>query len=262
MAALLPRADQGAKVVPVGGGKLGLEIAGTVVKDRKDRIAFLKAHAGVSVFDAKLDDLLPKPSKKVKDGIQAADLVLITSQEIDELCEADNITQARRQMDGVLSDLRRGFRVLADLGVKTIVLAADHGHLFGEEVGEDMKIEAPGGETADLHRRVWVGVGGTSEPSYLRTSLQVAGRGERPRPGHALDLGLLQVQGWGQGLLPRRPLAPGGDHPGRGHDPDRSGAVGTAHRHPVDADARAPRSSRPGSSRSRSAGQSSGPVRD
>ncbi len=68
-----------------------------------------------------------------------------------------------------------GFRVLADHGIKRIVLAADHGHLFGEEIGEDMKIEAPGGETADLHRRVWVGVGGTSEPSYLRTSLKALG---------------------------------------------------------------------------------------
>ncbi|GAC1467529.1 MAG: PglZ domain-containing protein [Isosphaeraceae bacterium] len=175
MASLLPRADQGARVVSVNNGKLGLEVGGTVIKDRKDRVAFLKAHAGVPVADAKLDDLLPKPSKKLKDAIGAADLVLITSQEIDALCEADNITQARRQMDGVLNDLRRGFRVLSDLGVKTIVLAADHGHLFGEEVGEDMKIEAPGGTTADLHRRVWVGVGGTSEPSYMRASLKSLG---------------------------------------------------------------------------------------
>jgi hypothetical protein len=119
--------------------------------------------------------LLPKPSKKVRDGIQGAALVLITSQEIDELCEADNITQARRQMDGVLNDLRRGFRALASLGVKAIVLADDHGHLSGEEVGEDMKIEAPGGDTADLHRRVWVGQGGTSEPSYLRAPLRTFG---------------------------------------------------------------------------------------
>ncbi len=108
MAALLPRADQGARVVPVGLGKLGLQIDRTVIKDRKDRVAFLKVHAGVPVFDAKLDDLLPKPSKKVKDGIQSVRLVLVTSQEIDELCEADNITQARRQMDGVLNDLRGG----------------------------------------------------------------------------------------------------------------------------------------------------------
>jgi len=175
MAALLPRANQSAKVVPVGGGKLGLEIDGIVLKDRKDRIAFLKTHAGVSVFDAKLDDLLPKPQKKVREGIQNAQLILVTSQEIDELCEADNIAQARLQMDGVLGHLRRGVRVLSDLGIKTIILTADHGHLFTEEISEDMKIDAPGGQTEDLHRRVWVGVGGTAEPSYLRASLNSLG---------------------------------------------------------------------------------------
>jgi hypothetical protein len=175
MAALLPKAHEAAKVVGVGGGKLGLEIAGKVIKDRKDRVAFLKEHAGVSVFDAKLDDLLPKPGKKVKDGIQNNQLILITSQEIDELGEADNMAQARLQIDGVLSHLRRGVRVLADHGIKTIVLVADHGHLFADEIGEDMKIEAPGGKVEDLHRRVWVGVGGNTEPSYLRTSLASLG---------------------------------------------------------------------------------------
>lgn len=171
MAALLPNANQSAKVVSVGGGKLALEISGAVIKDRKDRVAFLKEHAGVLVFDAKLEDLLPKPTKKVKDGVQSSQLILITSQEIDELGEADNMAQARLQIDGVLGQLRRGVRVLADHGIKNIVLVADHGHLFADEIGEDMKIEAPGGKVEDLHRRVWVGVGGTSEPSYLRTSL-------------------------------------------------------------------------------------------
>lgn len=175
MAALLPKAHEAAKVVGVGGGKLGLEIAGKVIKDRKDRVAFLKEHAGVTVFDAKLDDLLPKPGRKIKDGIQNNQLILITSQEIDELGEADNMAQARLQIDGVLSHLRRGVRVLADHGIKTIVLVADHGHLFADEIGEDMKIEAPGGKVEDLHRRVWVGVGGNSEPSYLRTPLASVG---------------------------------------------------------------------------------------
>jgi hypothetical protein len=138
-------------------------------------VAFLKEHAGVSVFDAKLDDLLPKPTKKVKDGIQNSQLILITSQEIDDLGEADNMAQARLQIDGVLSHLRRGVRVLADHGIETIVLVADHGHLFADEIGDDMKIEAPGGKVEDLHRRVWVGVGGNSEPSYLRTSLASLG---------------------------------------------------------------------------------------
>ena len=175
MAALLPKAHEAAKVVSVGGGKLALEINGKIIKDRKDRVAFLKEQAGAPVFDAKLDDLLPKPGKKVKDGIQNAQLILITSQEIDELGEADNLSQARLQIDGVLSHLRRGVRVLADHGIKTIVLAADHGHLFADEIGEDMKIEAPGGQVEDLHRRVWIGVGGTSETSYLRASLTSLG---------------------------------------------------------------------------------------
>jgi PglZ domain-containing protein len=175
MAALLPKAHESAMVVSVGGGKLALEIGGKVIRDRKDRVAFLNEHAGVPVFDAKLEDLLPKPTKKVKEGIENARLILITSQEIDELCEQDNIAQARLQIDGVLGHLRRGVRVLADHGVKTIVLTSDHGHLFADEIGEDMKIDAPGGKVEDLHRRVWVGVGGTSEPSYLRTSLASLG---------------------------------------------------------------------------------------
>lgn len=175
MAALLPGADSDAKVVAEGGGKLALEIGGTVIKDRKDRVAFLKKHVDVEVFDANLDNLLPKPSKKVREGIANAQLILVTSQEIDELCEQGNIQQARRQMDGVLNDLRRGLRVLLDLGVQRIVLAADHGHIFGEELSEDMKIDSPGGDTVDLHRRVWVGHGGKADEAFLRAPLKVLG---------------------------------------------------------------------------------------
>ena len=171
MAALLPGAQNAVKVVAAGSGKLALEIRGTVIKDRKDRVAFLKKYAGVKVFDTKLDNLLPRPSKRVREGIANAQLILVTSQEIDELCERDNITQARRQMDGVLNDLRRGIRVLLDLGLQRIVLTADHGHLFGEELSEDMKVDAPGGETVDLHRRVWVGHGGTADDAFLRAPL-------------------------------------------------------------------------------------------
>lgn len=175
MASLLPKAHESLKVVGAGGGKLAVEINGKIIKDRKDRVAYLKENASVSVFDAKLEDLLPKPSKKVRDGIQANQLILITSQEIDELGEADNMAQARLQIDEVLGQLRRGVRVLADHGVQTIVVVADHGHIFADEMGEDMKIDSPGGKVEDLHRRAWIGVGGTSESSYLRTSLASLG---------------------------------------------------------------------------------------
>ena len=175
MAALLPGAQGDAKVVTAGSGKLALEIGGVVIKDRKDRVALLKKRAGVEVYDTKLDNLLPKPSKKVREGIENAKLILVTSQEIDELCERDNITQARRQMDGVLNDLRRGVRILVDMGIERIILAADHGHLFADELTEDMKVDAPGGDTADLHRRVWVGHGGNADDAFLRAPLTALG---------------------------------------------------------------------------------------
>ena len=38
-----------------------------------------------------------------------------------------------------------------------------------------MKIDAPGGKTADLHRRVWIGEGGTADASFMRTSLRSLG---------------------------------------------------------------------------------------
>ena len=171
MAALLPDAHGVAKVVTAGSGKLALEINGTVIGDRKDRLTFLKKHADVEVFDTKLDNLLPKPAKKVCEGIENGQLILVTSQEIDEICEQDNIPQARRQMDGILNDLRRGIRMLVELGVERIILTADHGHLFSDELSEDMKIDSPRGETVDLHRRVWVGIGGIADDAFLRMPL-------------------------------------------------------------------------------------------
>jgi PglZ domain len=179
MAALLPITQTPVTVVSVGDGKLALEIGGTCIKDRKDRVNFLITHAGagITVFEAKLEDLLPKPGKRVREGINNANLVLITSQEIDAMGEEDNISLARQTMDEILRQLRKAFRILGQLGVRTIIFTADHGHLFADELGGDMKIDAPGGDTKDLHRRIWVGHGGTADPSYLRTRLADFGIG-------------------------------------------------------------------------------------
>ena len=168
MAGLVPHGNQRPALVPAAEGKIALRIGDTTLKDRKDRVRFLKLTANVDVFDAKLEDLLPSPKKKIRDGIAAAKLVLITSQEIDDLGERDNIPLARRTMDDMLLQLRRAFRILSSLGIKHIIVAADHGYLFGEELGDDMKIDPPGGQTVDLHRRVWVGRGGDADDRFLR----------------------------------------------------------------------------------------------
>ena len=171
MAALLPGEDKQVLVSPSTEGKLALSIGGTIIKDRKDRINYLKAHSGAQVFEVKLEDLLPSPKKRVEEGIRSAQLILVTSQEIDAVGEGDNVPHARRFMDDVLHQLHRAFRVLANLGIENIVFVADHGYLFGDELDDAMKISAPGGETADLHRRVWVGRGGNADPAFLRARL-------------------------------------------------------------------------------------------
>ncbi|MHC5729307.1 MAG: PglZ domain-containing protein, partial [Nostoc sp.] len=157
--------------------KLGLEINGTVVKDRPGRIKFLQDNTGVNIFVTKLGDLLPKPKKKERESIQQAKLILVTSQEIDAIGEGDNVRLARRTMDEILNELKKAFRILSELGVEAIIFAADHGYLFGEELTDDMKIDSPGGDTADLHRRVWVGKGGRADTAFLRAKLSDFGLG-------------------------------------------------------------------------------------
>lgn len=180
MAALMPGAESGARVVEVSDGKLGLEVGGTVLRERKDRVACLRKwgeRASKTVYETKLEDLFSH-TKKLRASVKEADLVFVTSQEIDEQGELGNIPTARQFMDQVLSMLPRAIKLLADLGCETIILASDHGYVFGEELDTDMKIDPPGGQTKDLHRRVWIGVGGSREDSFLRMPLSRMGLAE------------------------------------------------------------------------------------
>jgi len=172
MAALMPGAERDATVVNVGGGKLALEIDATVLKDRASRLAWLKGQARARVAVATVDQMLPRPKKALDQELKDAELILITSQEIDALCEGDNIHLARKVMDDMLPELAKVVQKLRDYGCARIVVTADHGYLFGDELDTDMKIEPPGGRTDDLHRRVWVGSGGAASASYLRAPLK------------------------------------------------------------------------------------------
>ena len=159
MAALMPETDRGMTLVDVGAGRVGIQVGDVVLKDRASRVKhFQSTIAGRSVV-LKLNELM-KPSKKRQQEIIVADVLLVTSQEIDRRGEeTEDEEEARRFMDEVLEKLRRGIRRLASLGVCYMVLAADHGHLFIEELDDAMKIDPPGGQTVDLHPRVWIGRG-------------------------------------------------------------------------------------------------------
>jgi hypothetical protein len=195
MAALMPGAEGEVRVVPAGEGKVGLQIGNTLLKDRQGRLAWLRKQVTEPLVITSLEEMLPKPAPALHSELQQAQLILVTSQEIDELAEQDNIRLARKVMDDVLADLARLVRKLREYGCKTIVVAADHGYLFGDELDSSMKIDPPGGQTIDLHRRVWIGRGGSASDAYLRTSLASFGLSDNLDIAVSWGLGAFKVAG-------------------------------------------------------------------
>ena len=169
MAALMPDADKGMELVDVGGGRVGIRIGTALLKDRSSRVKHFQESTQGTTLVLKLDDLMRLPKKR-REAIAEANLILVTSQEIDRRGEEmEDEAEARRFMDEVLEKLRQGIRRLASLGVRRIVVAADHGHLFVEQLEQAMKIDPPGGQTVDLHPRTWIGRGGTETSGVLRS---------------------------------------------------------------------------------------------
>jgi len=176
MAALMPGAENGMELVCTQAGKLAVQIGSTVIKDRSGRMKHLEQVADTKFVLCKLGEIV-KPSKKRQDEIRDAALVAVTSQEMDRLGEDAEEEEVRLYMDEILEKLRRGIRRLASLGAKNIVVTADHGHLFGETIESGMKMDPPGGKTVELHRRVWIGKGGTEGKGYIRVKASQLGLG-------------------------------------------------------------------------------------
>ena len=209
MAALLPGAERAR--VALQNGALTLQIGDVLLKDRSERIKYLQS-LYPDLIDVKLSDLVPRPKKAQEAAIRKADFVLVTSQEIDETGETDQ-EFARLQMDNVLLQLQQGLRILAKCGIQTIIVTADHGHLFVENSGSDMKITAPGGNTASLHRRVWVGQGGAQNDAYLRVPLSAFGLETDYELAVPYTFGIFPVQGGASryfhgGLSPQEAIIP------------------------------------------------------
>ncbi|MCS7070837.1 MAG: PglZ domain-containing protein, partial [Anaerolinea sp.] len=195
MAALMPGAEGDAHIAPAGEGKVGLQIGSVLLKDRQSRLNWLRKQVNEPLVIAALEEMLPKPSPALDRELRQARLIVVTSQEIDELAERDNIRLARKVMDDVLGDLARLVRQLREYGCKTIIIAADHGYLFGDELDSSMKIDPPGGQTLDLHRRVWIGRGGAASDAYLRLSLASFGLGDDLDIAVPWGLGAFKVPG-------------------------------------------------------------------
>ena len=197
MAALMPGAERGLTVVPAAGNRLAAIVAGQTLKTRQDRLAYLKETVEGKVVATKLDQLAPLSDANLSQSLQSADIVVVTAtEEIDGLCES-NPALARRMLDDVLNQLRRGIKSLFGLGIQTAIVTADHGYLFGEKLVTGHGIDAPGGETAALKRRVWVGQGGADLPGTLRKPLSAFGIGGELEIVTPWNLSCFKVKGGG-----------------------------------------------------------------
>ena len=50
------------------------------------------------------------------------------------------------------------------------MITADHGHQFAIRKEEDMRTDNPGGDALEVHRRCWIGRGGTTPPGTVRVT--------------------------------------------------------------------------------------------
>jgi hypothetical protein len=169
MAALQPGASSSFSVVEQKGA-LGVRIDDAFLPDLAARRKFAVARVP-SLTDVSLDELLSLQPSKLAKKIYGAQVVVVRSQEIDHAGETGFTFQARQVMDTIIDNLARAIRKLAAVGVEQAVVTADHGHLFfPADRDESMRINSPGGDEVDLHRRCWIGRGGTTPSGCVRVS--------------------------------------------------------------------------------------------
>lgn len=168
MAALLPGTGTGFSVT-IQNGKLAAQVDNALLSTWPERWKFLQGKVP-GVVELPLGKVSELSVKKLETSVKGAPLVVVRSQELDALGEGADTGLARQVMDTVLGNIARAVRKLAAAGINRFVLVADHGHLFGEERGPEMTTSAPGGDTAEIKRRCWIGRGGSTPPSTVRAT--------------------------------------------------------------------------------------------
>src|SRR6185437_7402566 len=173
MAALLPGASASFSVTEQG-GRIGARIEEAFLPDLASRKKFMAARLP-KLLDLGLDELLALPRSKLAKKIDGVQVIIVRSQELDHAGEAGFPVQARQVMDTVIDNLARAIRRLAAAGIEQAVVSADHGHLFASDRDESMRIDPPGGATVELHRRCWIGRGGSTPAGCVRVSAAALG---------------------------------------------------------------------------------------
>lgn len=167
MAALLPGASSSFSVVE-SNGKLAAQIGETELTGWADRWKYLQARVP-GVAELSLSAVVQRRPKDLSSIVDDCSLLIVRSQDIDFAGEQDN-ELARQVMDTVIGNLARAVQKLAKAGIESFVITADHGHLFSLRREEDMRTDNPAGNAVGLHRRCWVGRGGTTPAGCTRVS--------------------------------------------------------------------------------------------
>lgn len=144
-----------------------LKAGGTKIKNRSDRLKYLKGKNSFCEEIFKLDQIV-KPKKSVRDKLKSSNFIIVTSQEIDSIMEEGNDTLAKDLMDNIFIQIKRAINTLSELGFEKFILSADHGYLLGSGIGKEHKVDVPNGKTFDLHKRYWMGKGGDSPENTIR----------------------------------------------------------------------------------------------
>jgi hypothetical protein len=168
MAALLPGASSSFAVVAGRSGAVA-QVEGVTLAGSADRQRLFKVKRS-DAADVALGELLNASAKRLTGKLDGVRLLVVRSAEIDQLGEADGGALARQVMDTAIGNIARAVRKLAGIGFCSFVIAADHGHLFSLRREDDMKIDAPGGQPIEEHRRCWIGHGGATPSAAVRVS--------------------------------------------------------------------------------------------
>jgi hypothetical protein len=168
MAALMPGADGAfALVVVVDGNELAPAIAGRVLRNSSDRMALLRESYGDRFREFTLGELLSMPQRKMQGAVSDADLVVVRTQEIDELGEGQSLFLARKLMSDIIGDMRAATDRLAGMGFETFIYAADHGHVLLPEVAPGSVARKPPGEWKMVKRRCLLGSSISGAPGVI-----------------------------------------------------------------------------------------------
>jgi hypothetical protein len=171
MNALAPVAERGRmKLVLQNGAVGGFDMNQFRVFDPETRKRAMHDRVGGSTCPwLKLDEVLNRDAKTLKQTIGRARLVVVHSQEIDEAGESG---AGLAVFDLTLQQLRAAWRKLREAGVKRFVITADHGFLLNDETTRKVQ---PHGRKSDPDRRHVFSPVAADHANQVRVSLRDLG---------------------------------------------------------------------------------------